>query len=114
MTRAGTIWENVLRILGDGKRHRAAEMGDCIGCQPNSIERQIHDLRHGLKPGGAVDIKSTLVPGKAYSEYWIARATVAADPLVEQCRRIMAGYPADHRQRKEIKRQINSIQRRTE
>jgi len=110
MTRTGgTIWENILRILGDGKRHRAAEMSDTVGCQTNSIERQIHDLRHGLKPGGAVDIKSALVPGKAYSEYWIEPPTATVDPFVEQCKRIMSNYPTGHNQCPKIEAQINSV-----
>ena len=104
--RDGTIWQGILRILSDGKRHRYAAMADALGCQVNSIERQVHDLRHGKKPGGAVAIESAPVPWTSYHECWIERATVAADPFVAQCKQIMSSYPAGHNQIPKIEAQI--------
>jgi hypothetical protein len=107
--RDGTIWQGILHILADGKRHRYAAMADVLGCQVNSIERQVHDLRHGKKPGGAVAIESAPVPGTSFHEAWIERHS-AVDPMIDKCKRIRDGYPSDHPQRRQIDMQIAEME----
>lgn len=95
LTMPESTWQGILRVLADGKRHTAAEIGDRIGHQHNTVQRYIHDLRHGETAVGVVDIGDAMVDGKPYKEYWLA---AKADPYKEW-RDIISKYPPDHTER---------------
>lgn len=89
---AESVWQGILRILRDGRRHTAASIGDALGCQHNTVQRYIHDLRHGETVVGTVDIQDSPVDGKPYKEYWLAGKE---DPY-RSWRDTLASYPAGH------------------
>lgn len=93
-----TCWQAILRVMGDGKERRYAQVADLTGFQVNTVERYCHEINSGKH--GRYRIESRPEPGRSTS---LARLVVESDTrevFVRKCRKTLNGYPEDHVERR--------------
>jgi hypothetical protein len=106
-----TCWQSILRILGDGKPRRYAQIADASGFQVNTVERYCHEINNGKH--GPYRIVTEPEPGLStvLARLVSTAAPQTEDDFIRECRDNLKNYPADHPERAKVDAMIERYQK---